>query len=116
MGAPLVRKAPPRAFNVSDGQATWGTARQVSRRYLITRTRYIEGICLSASMVLAVKVLVGVEHGVGVLAGGLVGHTLHVGVVLGKDGRDLADHVGHVGVQAGNAACGARALPMLQAG
>ena len=52
--------------------------------------------------------LVGVEHGVGVLAGGLVGHALHVGVVLGEDCRDLADHVGHVGVQAGDAACGAR--------
>ena len=51
-GAPLMRKAPPRAFNVSNGQATWGTARQISRRYLITRTRYIDGICLSASMVL----------------------------------------------------------------
>ena len=56
----------------------------------------------------AVQVLVGVEHGVGVLAGGLVGHALHVGVVLGQDCRDLTDHVGHVGVQAGDAACGAR--------
>ena len=63
----------------------------------------------------AVQVLVGVEHGVGVLASGLVGHTLHVGVVLGENGRDLADHVGHVGMQAGNAACGAR-LAQLQAG
>ncbi len=51
-GGALVRKAPPRAFNVSDGQATWGTARQINRHYLITRTRYIDGICLSASMVL----------------------------------------------------------------
>ena len=56
----------------------------------------------------AVQVLIGVEHGVGVLASGLVGHALHVGVVLGENGRDLADHVGHVGMQAGNAACGAR--------
>ena len=52
--------------------------------------------------------LVGVEHGVGVFASGLVGHTLHVGIVLGQDCRDLADHVRHVGVQAGDAACGAR--------
>ena len=56
----------------------------------------------------AVQVLIGVEHGVGVLASGLVGHALHIGVVLGENGRDLADHVGHVGMQAGNAACGAR--------
>ena len=52
--------------------------------------------------------LVRVEHGVGVLASGLVGHTLYVGVVLGQDCRNLTDHVGHVGVQAGNAARGAR--------
>ena len=52
--------------------------------------------------------LIGVEHGVGVLASGLVGHALHIGVVLGENGRDLTDHVGHVGMQAGNAACGAR--------
>ena len=56
----------------------------------------------------AVQVLIGVEHGVGVLASGLVGHALHIGVVLGENGRDLADHVGHVGMQAGNTACGAR--------
>ena len=55
-----------------------------------------------------IQVLVGIEHGVGVFAGALVDHALHVGVVLGKDGRDLTDHIGHVCVQAGNTACGAR--------
>ena len=52
--------------------------------------------------------LVGVEHRVGILAGAFVDHALHVGVVLGEDCRDLADHVGHVRVQAGNTARGAR--------
>ena len=77
----------------SDQPALFDYAHAIHRRNLLER---LDGA--------AVQVLVGVEHGVGVLASGLVGHTLHVGVVLGENGRDLADHVGHVGVQARDAA------------
>ncbi len=43
--APVSRKRGPNG-------ASWPAWQACRRRYLITRTRYIDGICLSASMVL----------------------------------------------------------------
>ena len=42
----------PRFAKTGAEWASWPSWRAWRRRYLITRTRYIDGICLSASMVL----------------------------------------------------------------
>ena len=42
----------PRFVKTGAEWALWPDRRAWCRRYLITRTRYIDGICLSASMVL----------------------------------------------------------------
>lgn len=42
----------PRFEKTGAEWALWPACRAWCRRYLITRTRYIDGICLSASMVL----------------------------------------------------------------
>lgn len=42
----------PRFVKTGAEWASWPVWQAWRRRYLITRTRYIEGICLSASMVL----------------------------------------------------------------
>lgn len=42
----------PRFVKTGADWASWPVWQAWRRRYLITRTRYIEGICLSASMVL----------------------------------------------------------------
>ena len=42
----------PRFVKTGAEWALWPACRAWCRRYLITRTRYIDGICLSASMVL----------------------------------------------------------------
>lgn len=49
---PLSNKIGPRFVKTGAEWALWPDWRAWCRRYLITRTRYIEGICLSASMVL----------------------------------------------------------------
>ncbi|MCH3942121.1 MAG: ATP-binding protein [Atopobiaceae bacterium] len=49
---------------------------------------------------------VDVDHGVGVLALGLVGHALDVHAAAAEGGGDLPDHVGRVAVEAGEAARG----------
>ena len=50
---PLSNKFGPRFVKTRAEWALWPAWRAWCRRYLITRTRYIDGICLSASMVLA---------------------------------------------------------------
>ncbi len=42
----------PRFVKTGAEWASWSAWQAWRRRYLITRTRYIDGICLSASMVL----------------------------------------------------------------
>ena len=42
----------PRFVKTGAEWASWTASQAWRRRYLITRTRYIDGICLSASMVL----------------------------------------------------------------
>ena len=42
----------PRFVKTGAEWASWTASQAWHRRYLITRTRYIDGICLSASMVL----------------------------------------------------------------
>lgn len=42
----------PRFVKTGAEWASWIASQAWRRRYLITRTRYIDGICLSASMVL----------------------------------------------------------------
>ena len=42
----------PRFVKTGAERASWSAWQAWRRRYLITRTRYIDGICLSASMVL----------------------------------------------------------------
>lgn len=42
----------PRFVKTGTEWASWSAWQAWRRRYLITRTRYIDGICLSASMVL----------------------------------------------------------------
>lgn len=49
---PLSNKIGPRFVKTGAEWALWPDWRAWCRRYLITRTRYIDGICLSASMVL----------------------------------------------------------------
>lgn len=49
---PLSNKIGPRFVKTVAEWALWPDWRAWCRRYLITRTRYIDGICLSASMVL----------------------------------------------------------------
>ena len=49
---PRSDKIGPRFVKTGAEWALWPAWRAWCRRYLITRTRYIEGICLSASMVL----------------------------------------------------------------
>ena len=49
---PLSSKIGPRFVKTGAEWALWPDWRAWCRRYLITRTRYIDGICLSASMVL----------------------------------------------------------------
>ena len=48
---PLSNKIGPRFVKTGAEWALWPDWRAWCRRYLITRTRYIDGICLSASMV-----------------------------------------------------------------
>lgn len=49
---PRSNKIGPRFVKTGAEWALWPDWRAWCRRYLITRTRYIDGICLSASMVL----------------------------------------------------------------
>lgn len=49
---PLSNEIGPRFVKTGAEWALWPDWRVWCRRYLITRTRYIDGICLSASMVL----------------------------------------------------------------
>lgn len=49
---PGSNKIGPRFVKTGADWASWFVWRAWRRRYLITRTRYIDGICLSASMVL----------------------------------------------------------------
>lgn len=49
---PLSNRIGPRFVKTGAEWALWPDWRAWCRRYLITRTRYIDGICLSASMVL----------------------------------------------------------------
>ena len=49
---PRSNKIGPRSVKTGAEWALWPACRAWCRRYLITRTRYIDGICLSASMVL----------------------------------------------------------------
>ena len=49
---PVSNEIGPRFVKTGGEWALWPDWRAWCRRYLITRTRYIEGICLSASMVL----------------------------------------------------------------
>lgn len=49
---PVSNKIGPRFVKTGAECALWPDWRIWCRRYLITRTRYIDGICLSASMVL----------------------------------------------------------------
>ena len=49
---PLSNEIGPRSVKTRADWALWPDWRARRRRYLITRTRYIDGICLSASMVL----------------------------------------------------------------
>lgn len=49
---PLSNKIGPRFVKTGAEWALWPDWQAWCRRYLITRTRYIDGICLSASMVL----------------------------------------------------------------
>ena len=50
---PVSNQIGPRFVKTGADLASWSVWRAWCRRYLITRTRYIDGICLSASMVLA---------------------------------------------------------------
>ena len=50
---PVSNEIGPRFVKTGAEWALWLDWRAWCRRYLITRTRYIDGICLSASMVLA---------------------------------------------------------------
>ena len=50
--APVSNEIGPRFAKTGAEWASWPSWRAWRRRYLITRTRYIDGICLSASMVL----------------------------------------------------------------
>lgn len=49
---PVSNEIGPRFVKTGAEWALWPDWRAWCRRYLITRTRYIDGICLSASMVL----------------------------------------------------------------
>lgn len=49
---PVSNKIGPRFVKTGAEWALWPACRAWCRRYLITRTRYIDGICLSASIVL----------------------------------------------------------------
>ena len=49
---PVSNEIGPRFVKTGAEWASWPDWRAWCRRYLITRTRYIDGICLSASMVL----------------------------------------------------------------
>lgn len=49
---PVSNKIGPRFVKTGAEWASWSVWQAWRRRYLITRTRYIDGICLSASMVL----------------------------------------------------------------
>lgn len=50
--SPVSNQFGPRFVKTGAEWASWSVWRAWCRRYLITRTRYIDGICLSASMVL----------------------------------------------------------------
>ena len=50
--SPVSNEIGPRFVKTGAEWALWSAWRAWCRRYLITRTRYIDGICLSASMVL----------------------------------------------------------------
>ena len=49
---PVSNKIGPRFVKTGADWASWPAWQAWRRRYLITRTRYIDGICLSASIVL----------------------------------------------------------------
>lgn len=49
---PVSNEIGPRFVKTGAEWASWPAWQAWRRRYLITRTRYIDGICLSASMVL----------------------------------------------------------------
>ena len=49
---PVSNEIGPRFVKTGAEWASWSVWQDWRRRYLITRTRYIDGICLSASMVL----------------------------------------------------------------
>ena len=49
---PVSNEIGPRFVKTGAEWASWPAWQTWRRRYLITRTRYIDGICLSASMVL----------------------------------------------------------------